>query len=708
MDQLNPQQEAAVRQTEGAVRVIAGAGSGKTRTLISRYCYLVSDLGIAPRNILCVTFTNRAANVMKRRVRNKLGDLDLSLICTFHAFCVQFLKEEIHLLNFPKNFVILDAEDTKHLLQKVFTDLGLSLHDKTIQRAYDEVYEARKMCADAYIDEIRLLNNEQLKQRYESAEDLNDRIWYRYLYEQKKCFGCDFNDLINFTTYILANYEEVRTRWQNRMQYVMVDEFQDVSAKQYSIARYLSGIHGNLFIVGDPDQTIYSWRGSHMKMLLDFDKLYADSKTFTITLNYRSTPEILCASDTVIAHNTVRYPKTLEAVKPSSSKPLFFHATSEKQEAQWICDTICEAHRNGLPYESVAVLYRAHYLSRSLEECLIRKHIPYKIYSGIEFYGRREIKDAVGYLRMVTAADDLSFLRTVNTPSRRIGRKKLDELKEYAEKQGVSLFTAMRETLEQPIWKGTDARRYVDAIQFARDRQATLPLANLVQTLLDQSGYEEYMRLQGDQERLDNLAEFKHGVVRASEEEESTLEEFLARVALYTDLDREESKESIKLMTIHASKGMEFPVVFLCGLNEGTFPARKVETPEEMEEERRLAYVAMTRAEDKLFLSDSEGLTHDNLFKYPSRFLLEAGDTIEAIKPLDADLLERARKQIEQQEKRMMGEAAVMPIGTRVVHPVFGHGTILDVNVGESSYTIQFDGVKTHRTLLFSANLQRE
>jgi len=258
---LNEQQQNAVRQTEGSVRVMAGAGSGKTRTLTSRYCYLVNEVGIAPGNILCVTFTNRAANEMKFRVRKQLGDMDLGYICTFHAFCVQLLKEDINVLNYPKNFIIMDTEDEREILLRIFDDMHLTLRDTTIQRTIDDVLEGKKLHADSYIDDIYRLNNEQLRERFNTIKDRDDQIFARYIYEQKKCFGLDFNDLINFGTYILEHFPEVREKWQDRMEYVMVDEFQDVSKKQYRIAQILSAKHGNLFIVGDSDQTIYSWGG---------------------------------------------------------------------------------------------------------------------------------------------------------------------------------------------------------------------------------------------------------------------------------------------------------------------------------------------------------------------------------------------------------------------------------------------------------------
>lgn len=410
----------------------------------------------------------------------------------------------------------------------------------------------------------------------------------------------------------------------------------------------------------------------------------------------------------MIAHNEIRYPKTLKAVKADGAKPLYFHALSDKQEAQWIYGKIQELHQGGVKYGDVAILYRAHYLTRPLEECFIRNELSYKIFSGVEFYGRKEIKDLVCYLRMVTAGDNIAFLRTINTPSRKFGKKKLDVLRDYAESRHLSLYQALRDTFDQEPFRGSQAGQYVNAIESVKDRRRSLSLPNLLQSLMDLSGYEAFIRLQGDQERLDNVAEFKRGVERAAEDEDMTLEDFLASVALFTNLDREGERDSVKLMTIHTAKGMEFPVVFLCGLDEGIFPSRKTDTPEDMEEERRLAYVAMTRAKDNLFLSDCEGVTSDNLFKYPSRFLFEAGkENIDYVAPLDASLEERARKFIAAEEKRLKGQVDHFAAGDRVTHPVFGIGTIVDVNSADSSYTIQFDSLKTLRTLLFSANLQK-
>ena len=707
LSSLNDEQKMAVTQTEGYVRVIAGAGTGKTRALTSRYCYLVDEAGIAPANILCVTFTNRAANEMKSRVRKLLGDIDLGYICTFHAFCVQLLKEDINVLNYPKNFMIMDVEDEREILLRIFADMHITLRDMTIQQAIDDVLEAKKMRADTYIDDIYRLNNEQLRERFNILKDRNDAIFARYIYEQKKCFGLDFNDLINFATYILEHFPAVREKWQERMQYVMIDEFQDVSKKQYRIAQLLSAKHENLFIVGDSDQTIYSWRGSHVKLFLDFDKTYPAANTIVLTKNYRSTPEIIAASDSLIAKNTVRYPKTLLPCNASGNKPIYNHCKSESEEALWIFNKIQSLAMQGSAYGSIAVLYRAHYLSRVIEEVFIEKHVPYKFYSGIEFYSRREIKDIVCYLRMITSGDDVAFLRTINMPSRKIGKKKIEQLRVFAEERNCTLYDALKSLADTQLFYGTDARRYIETIESLRETYASLPLGTLLQAVMDKSGYEAYLRLQNDQERLDNVAEFRRVVEKAGQDDDASLEDFLAHITLFTDLDREENTNNVKLMTIHAAKGMEFPYVFICGMNEGVFPSRKTLSLEDMEEERRIAYVAMTRAKDMLFLSDSEGTANDNLFKYPSRFIFDAGlENFLLERELDKTLVAQAQKIIAYSETELARVGELLEAETRIQHTVFGSGTIVSVNKKDGCYFIKFDALKTERNIRFGTKLQ--
>lgn len=698
---LNPEQQQAVTTTEGHIRVIAGPGTGKTRALTARYCYLTETLGVPARNILCVTFTNKAANEMKQRIRSWIGDLDLGYISTLHAFCVQFLKEEIHLLHFPKNFIILDVEDQRTLLLKIFEEMGLTLKEATIKQKIDEVLEARKISADGYIDEIFTLDNTDLEKRIKETDDINEGIFLRYLYEQKKNFACDFNDLINFTAYILKRFPDVLHKWQERMQYIMVDEFQDVSAKQYSITQLLAGKHQNLFIVGDPDQTIYTWRHAHVRLFLDFDKVYPDAKTIVLRTNYRSSPEILKVADTLIRKNVLRYPKELQATKPHGLKPLYFHAQSEKEESDWIASEIKKLMKADVPADHIAVLYRAHYLTRSLEESFMKNDLPYKIYSGIEFYARAEIKDCIAYLRMLTAADDIAFLRTINLPARKIGKKKLEFLKAFAASEHCSLYEALKRTIEQDIFRGSGAKQYIHAIESVKVSLNRVPLGTLLQKVMDLSGYENYLRLQSDQERLDNIAELKRAVEEAGQDPDATLEDFLTKAALLSNLDGKDKQKAVKLMTVHTAKGMEFPYVFICGLNEGVFPSRKITTAEEMDEERRIAYVAMTRAIRGLFLSDSEGFSNDNVFKLPSRFIFDAGqENMGFVRELPQSFEGRVQRMVQQSIN------TVFSIGDRIKHPTFGIGTITDVNLKTSAYKIKFDNLPTERDIQLRAPLE--
>lgn len=713
---LNPEQRLAVETTEGAVRVAAGAGTGKTQTLTERYIHIVRDLGVRPGNILCATFTNRAANEMKARVRSRLGDQDTALICTFHAFCVQLLKEEIHRLNWPRRFIILDVEDQRAIVARIFAELKISLRDFTVQRAIDEILEARKFTAMDYIADFCEAGSEALRRRAEEATARADKIFLRYLYEQKMCYGLDFNDLINFALHFLQNFPEVAEKWQHRMEYVMVDEFQDVSLRQYTIARILSAFHGNLFIVGDPDQTIYTWRGSHQKLFLDFPKDYPESSTVILKENYRSTPQILQAGNTLIAKNAIRFPKELHTVRPDGPKPVYRHASSARDEAKWIASQILKltsAEFEDKPYRrsQIAVLYRAHYLSRAIEVELINAHIPYRLYSSTEFYQRTEVKDVLCYMRMVTTGDNPAFRRVIDKPARRIGKKKLEYLENRARELCCSLFDALRSDYTGPQWRGCRAADFVEPIlriRALRELRTPPPLEEQLQRLLDLSGYEHSLEQEGNQLRLDNLAELKRAVAQFSHEDpDATMEDFLQAVALLADIDREADKrDSVKLMTVHTAKGLEFPCIFVAGLNEGVFPSRKCDTPEAMDEERRLAYVAFTRARERLHLSDAEGIDNDNLIKYPSRFIFDAGqNNIDYVLPLPSELLERTREYIDADNRRLQSLSSLFTPQSRITHKVFGPGTILGVNLRDHCYEIQFDRLKSPRMLRFDAPL---
>jgi DNA helicase-2/ATP-dependent DNA helicase PcrA len=688
--------------TEGAVRVTAGPGTGKTRALTARFCHLVANIGVNPMNILCATFTNRAAAEMKSRIRAALGDMDLGYISTVHSFCLKLLKEDIHRLGFPKNFTVLDTSDQKTLLNKIYADMNLTLRDFTVKQALDDILEARKLEAGSYIENIHLLDNEVLRQQFIEAKDFKDEIFFRYLYEQKKSFAVDFNDLINFAYYLLMTFEDVRDKWQKRMEYVMIDEFQDMSAKQYKLAALLAGYHKNLFIVGDPDQTIYSWLGSNVELFNKFTERHQGAKSLQLVRNYRSTPQILLAASNVINHNPFRLEYAPCAERPDGVKPVFYRAHNGRLEAQWIAGQIIEllAAAGRAPSE-VAVIYRAHHQSRNIEEAFIKLKLPYRLFSGTEFYKRAEIKDMVCYLRMLTSADDAAFLRTIAVPKRKMGKKRLAVLVELAEGSGgLTLYQTLKENLGHEAFKFTEAAAYIRAIEMVKGDLGKLNLGDILQKLMDLSGYESYLRLQGDQDRLDNASELKRAIVAFGQDEEATVQDFLNQAALFSNIDHDGSGSTVKLMTIHGAKGLEFPVVFLCGLSEGQLPSRLAKTQDELAEERRLCYVAMTRAKERLFLTESAEIGHDGLFKVTSRFVLEAG-------PQAVDFLTPPQSGSYMQPAPDLGPAPtpVWGVGRKVTHEFFGRGTIVEVKLLQEAYLVDFESLPTPRSIRFKAHL---
>ena len=696
---LNSEQLEAATATEGYIRVVAGAGSGKTKTLTARYMYLADQLGISTANILCVTFTNKAAAEMKKRIRRQLPDQDLGRITTFHGFCVGLLKEDCHVVQYPTTFIVLDEEDKEAMLRTVFEDLGVTSRDMTIREAVDHI--GWRKGGRGY---VKTLSGDprKLYQLSQEAATLKDKVMYRYFYEQRKCYGLDFDDLVYFALYILEQDRHTREKWQQRLEYIMVDEFQDIDKDQYALADILSGYHRNLFVVGDPDQTIYTWRGADVKFILEFDSRHENVKTIYLNTNYRSVPQILSAANALIDKNRDRLKKQLTAVRSDARKPLYFHAKTGQLEADWITANMRALHDGGMPYTDVGVLYRAHYVSRALEESLIRNKIPYVLYSGVEFYKRKEIKDILCYLRMIYSGDDVSFLRTVNEPRRGVGRTRLGALKEYAQMNQCSLYEALTANLETELFRRSRAREYVRMIEKHRAVYDGMDLTDLLESVLKGSGYEDMLRTNGEEERLDNLAELKQAVydfVRKAGEE-VTLGNYLDHAALFTNMDQTEKTQSVRLMTIHAAKGLEFPVVFLCGMSEGIFPGKRANTRQKLEEERRLCYVAFTRARDRLFLSDAAGTNYDGSFRCPSRFLFNAEkENVDYAVPLDPELEERTLERIRGTEdvERPARQTDAL-IGRRVSHGVFGQGVVIGIPRDQEGVIVQFDAMVTPRT----------
>jgi len=710
---LNASQLEAVTSTEGFIRVIAGAGSGKTRALARRFAYLVNEIGILPGNILCVTFTNKSANEMRQRIHNLTGDNDTGYISTFHSFCVSVLQEDSHALQYPKSFLVLDNSDIDSMLKIIYEERGLTLRNMTFSKARDMI-EIRKLIKEPeyYLDMLNM-SLDTLRQKYLTATEPSDIIFYGYLYQEKKCFGLDYNDLIKFTLYIFEQNEAVKIKWQQRLEYIMIDEFQDIDELQYKLMSVLCGYHKNLFIVGDPDQTIYTWRGANVRYLLDFDKIFPSVKTIMMMQNYRSTPQIVSVVNDLIDKNKFRIKKNLMPTIADGRKVICHHADTSEREAMWIAEQIQALHGEGTFYREITVLYRAHYITRIVDEVFLREKIPYAIYSGVQFFNRMEIKDALAYLRLITYKDDLAFLRVVNVPKRNLGERRIKFLQEYAVKHQCSLYISLETNLDNEIFKGTKAAQFVALIENFAANYAERQISELLAAILNESGYEKMLRTEGSQERLDNLAELKQSVYEyeTSCGEESTLEHYLSHVALFTNNDAADNSDKVKLMTVHSAKGLEFPYVFLCAMNEGVFPSKKTDTIQKMEEERRLAFVAMTRAQKGLYLSEAEGRNFDGSPRYPSRFLLDIEPALldYTQKPQEG-LIRETKDYLVINERYLADEEnqSSLAVGQRVKHSIFGSGTVVDVDLIKAAHLVKFDNIDTPRSISFRAKLEKD
>lgn len=712
LEGLNRAQLTAVTSTEGFVRVIAGAGSGKTRALTHRFAYLVTELGVLPGNILCVTFTNKAANEMRQRIHQLTGDNDTGYISTFHGFCVNILQEDSHAIGYPKSFMVLDNSDIDEMLKIIYEERGLTLRDKTFASARD-MFEMRKCLTEpGYFLDMIALPIDELHQKYLQATEVNDILFYGYLYQERKTFAVDYNDLIILSLYIFQEHPDIAEKWQKRLMYIQIDEFQDIDPLQYRLMEVLCAYHHNLFIVGDPDQTIYTWRGANVKYLLDFDQHHPGTQTIMMMENYRSTPQILRVANALIRKNRQRIEKDLIPMLPDGVPVVCHLAEDSTKEAEWMVKNIETLHQMGVAYNEMTVMYRAHYVTRTIEEVLLRSKIPYTIYSGVQFFGRMEIKDALCYLRMIVYKDDLSFRRIANVPKRNLGVRRMKFLEEYTEQHGGTLYDALVKNLEHEIFRGTKAREFVALIEKYASSYAERTISEVLTSILYESGYEKLLRTEGAQDRLDNLAELKQAVFsfETSAGEETDLEAYLKSVAMLSNMDIADSHDRVKLMTVHTAKGLEFPYVFLCSMSEGIFPSKKVNTLEGMEEERRLAFVAITRAEKGLYISEAAGRNFDGSPRYPSRFILDIDrDLLHFTEAPKAGLLKEAESYIQLVDShfKRSDDAAVFHIGDRVRHRAFGLGTIQDVDLDQSAYTIRFDDLPTERRLSLRVKMEK-
>lgn len=712
---LNDKQTLAVQNTEGYVRVIAGAGSGKTKLLVSRYAYLVKEYGIDSSNILCVTFTNKAAAEMKKRITNLIGpEYSTSLICTYHGFCARLIRENPEKLFLTKGFQIIDTYQQKTILEEIFQKYELKLDYANFQSILKKI--AAKKQDLAYVPKMCNADKVQILSEIKSQDD---KIIEDYLQRQKAIYSLDFTDLMSYALYLLQNDEEVRNKWQEKLNYIMVDEFQDSSITEMQLVDILSARYQNLMIVGDPDQNIYEWRGSNVKLLVEFDKTHPGTKTIILNQNYRSTPQILQCANTLIEKNELRLEKDLFTRSTGGAVVKHIHSKSEDAEVASIVKEIKEIHKKqNKSYSDFAVLYRSSFLSRVVERKLVEENIPYEIFGGVKFYQRMEIQDVVAYLRLIAFNDDLSFKRIINTPRRQFGRVRVAALETIRENNEMTLFDqeaitnkslyeVLKSHLGDPAFNGSGGTAFVSLIENMKNLKDSLKISELVNQVCIESGYEQYIRELGDEDRLDNLSEFKR-IANEFENgfgEDVSLEEFLQQIALMSAEDTEKPCEAVKLMTIHASKGLEFPVVFAIGFSEGIFPSSK--TIEErkklgLEEERRLCYVAITRAQEILYIMDSEGQSQQGIKKLPSRFLYEIGEqNYQRIGKISDDLERESWGYIRRLNQQMIEELPPPQnnVTQMIEHHIFGKGRVLSFDNKRKVYSVQFDGMSQPRSI---------
>ena len=692
MTELNTKQQEAVEATEGRVKVVAGAGSGKTLVLVHRYAYLVNELGIDPDNILCMTFTNKAATEMKNRIGRLTETSNVNdFVCTIHGFCVKFIRKEGYRIGLPKNFSILDEEDDKMLAIQVMDECGIDRSKETVKKFLKDIAIGKNM--SPYISDLWIGKPENISSYSES--------FYKYVMKQLKSFSLDFNDLIHLTIYILQNFEEARLYWQDKLNYIMIDEAQDCNNKEWFIVETLAAAYKNLFIVGDPDQCIYEWRGAMPNYFVDIE---AD-KLIILDENYRSTPNILNVANSIIVHNKMRIEKNLITHLAEGKMVLHYHGKNETDESRWIAKQIHNIIEAGAKPKDFAILYRASYLSRPIEQALIEKDLKYTIWGGTRFFERKEIKDTLAYLKLLAFEDDLSFVRIINLPKRSFGKASLEKLQAIADKKHCSLMEALRKSINRPEFNKKPLRKFISLFEKAKKIRKTISISDLFDYMLTESGLKEELRFTVEEERLENVSELASSIQYYEElnenEDDVTLETYLQDVALYTNADYKKDGSSIKLMTIHQSKGLEFPYVFVCGLSEGIFPSHRSIRERRKngeEEERRLMYVAVTRAENALFLTESEGFNRaTNSNKYPSRFLMEIGNNLLEVEGnIDPSLLEETKNLVKQIDDEITPHATtpLFAIGDKVEHKVFGEGEIIEAIPERDSYKVKFENGK--------------
>ena len=689
LDYLNDRQKEAVLWGDGPLLLLAGAGSGKTSVLTTRVAYLIKERGIDPRNIVAITFTNKAAKEMKERIIKQVGSVGYNIqISTFHSFGLRIIKENFERLGYDKNFTIIDSDDSLTVIKRILKDMNID----------------SKRCNPKFIkNQISSCKNEMVTvEKYhnlvnDEVSDITYKVYKKYQETLLRNNSLDFDDLLIKPIELFNKHPEVLQQYQELFKYVFIDEYQDTNEAQYLLSKMISAKYKNICVVGDDSQSIYSWRGANFKNILNFEKDYKDAKVILLEQNYRSTKTILNAANSVIKNNTKKKDKNLWTENEQGEKIKYVRALDEKDEASFVTREIKKLKSDGVSLDDIAVLYRTNAQSRTIEEGFLNSNIPYRIVGAFAFYSRKEIKDLLAYLKLIyNPKDDVSLIRVINYPKRGIGPKTIDNLSMDAVLKGTSMF--------EVIEKGKELE-FKNTILEMKEKSESLSLTETIDMVLDKSGIKSELEAEHTLEadiRLENLEEFK-SITKTFEEESgiASLEDFLNEVSLVSDVNdqKEDGASKVTLMTIHAVKGLEFKYVFVIGMEENIFPhVNCVEGPDGLEEERRLCYVAITRAKKKLYLINALkrtlfGRTSVNM---PSRFINE----------IDKDLIDMPEKRniIKQIDKSaMFNDDNELSVGDNVIHDVYGPGVV--VMVDKSIATIAFKGqgikklMKNHKSI---------
>jgi DNA helicase-2/ATP-dependent DNA helicase PcrA len=717
---LNEKQQEAVLTTEGPVLILAGAGSGKTKALTQRVAYLIQERGVPAYNILAVTFTNKAAGEMRDRISRLIGGetIDAPTIGTFHSFCAQVLRRHIHLMGYENRFTIYDANDAVVLMKQIMEDKKISEQQINPKAVLGHISQAKNqlMGWEEYGMHAHNMFTEKVAELYKP---------YQARLAQNQAL--DFDDLLMKTVELFQNFPQLLDQYQERYRYISIDEYQDTNHAQYVLVKMLAEKYRNLCVIGDPDQSIYSWRGANLQNILDFEKDYPEAKVIKLEQNYRSTAIILDAAHAVIANNRSRKEKTLWTDREGGEKIQVWNAYDENNEGVKVAQGIQEILRRSeyQDYKQFAVLYRTNAQSRALEEAFMRYGIPYKIVGGVKFYLRKEIKDVIAYLRVINNPDDsVSLLRIINTPARKIGPKTLEILQNFALRQDISIFRAMERVYEihELGTKAKALEAFVKLIQHFQKINQEFSAAGVIKHVLAESGYKEFLlsdRTPEGEARFQNVQELATVADKYEALEPGiSLATFLEEVALISDLDGlEEEQNAVTLMTLHSAKGLEFPIVFITGLEEGVFPhSRSLFEPQELEEERRLMYVGITRAMNQLFLLHANQRRLFGEFKQnaPSQFLMEIPEEL-----WEGTGLHRKKEESYSDFSMDEGDVRLIPMeddyapvlelheGDRVRHRSFGEGMVLKIQGGVAQIAFKDPRVGTKKLALSIAPLEK-